>query len=121
MPSLLLNLRHVPDDESDAVRALLDAHHIDYFETRPSRWGVSAGSIWIRDNSAFADAGRMLDEYQEQRALRSRAEHVAEVMSGSARTLWDVVREEPMRVVLALISITFVLALMALPVFLLSR
>ncbi|MCX7041690.1 MAG: DUF6164 family protein, partial [Gammaproteobacteria bacterium] len=32
MSKLLLNLRNVPDDEADDVRALLDAHGIAYYE-----------------------------------------------------------------------------------------
>ncbi len=49
MSKLLMNLRHVPEDEADEVRALLDEHAIAYYETKPSRWGISSGGIWIAD------------------------------------------------------------------------
>ena len=32
MPYQLLNLRHVPEDEAEEVRALLDAEAISYYE-----------------------------------------------------------------------------------------
>lgn len=46
-PKLLLNLRNVPEDEADVLRALLDAHGIAYYESRPGMWGISAGGIFV--------------------------------------------------------------------------
>ena len=53
MSKLLLNLRNVPDDESDDVRALLLAHRIESYETQPSRWGISYGGIWVSDDTGL--------------------------------------------------------------------
>ena len=72
MSKLLMNLRNVPDDEADDVRAMLDAQRIAFYETRPSIWGISAGGIWVTDDAAFADARRAMDDYQQQRAARNR-------------------------------------------------
>ena len=36
LTSGLLNLRHVPDDEADDVRAMLDDNRIAFYETKPS-------------------------------------------------------------------------------------
>ncbi|HET7415147.1 MAG TPA: DUF6164 family protein [Arthrobacter sp.] len=47
MPKLLLNLRNVPDDDADDVRALLDAERIAFHETAPSPWGIPAGGIRV--------------------------------------------------------------------------
>ena len=55
MAKLLLNLRHVPQDEADEVRELLSTNGIDYYETRPSLWGISAGGIWLHDAGLHAD------------------------------------------------------------------
>jgi hypothetical protein len=41
MTKLLLNLRNVPDDEADDVRALLDDHDIAYYETSPGFSSIS--------------------------------------------------------------------------------
>jgi hypothetical protein len=121
MSKLLLNLRHVPDDEADEIRALLDAQHIAFFETRPSRWGVSAGSIWITDDDAVPAAMQMMDDYQAQRLSRVRSELAVEQREGRAPTAWKVMREDPRRVVLALLAAAFAMGLLALPVFLLWR
>ena len=58
MAKLLLNLRNVPDDEADDVRALLDEHDIAYYETSPGFWNISLGGIWVREDAAFAEAKR---------------------------------------------------------------
>ena len=121
MSKLLMNLRHVPDDESDDVRAMLDTHRIGFYETRPSRWGISSGGIWISDAADFAQAKRLMDEYQAQRQSRARAEHEAAKREGRAETFWTVLREQPLRVLLTFVAILFLLGLVALPVVLLSR
>jgi hypothetical protein len=119
MSRLLLNLRHVPDDEADDVRALLDANGIAFYETRPSIWGISAGGIYVAENAAFPEAKRLMAAYQQQRGERVRAENAAAVRDGSAPTFRDVLRDEPLRVVLTVLAIAFLLALVALPAYLL--
>ena len=56
MSQLLLNLRHVPEDEADEVRALLERNAIAWYETEPNRWGISAGAIWVREDDQFERA-----------------------------------------------------------------
>ncbi len=121
MSTLLLNLRNVPDDEAADVRALLDAHAIAFFETTPSRWGISAGAIWIKDTVAVDEARRLMADYQRERQSHARAAYVDAQRDGTAATLWTVVRDEPMRVLVAIVSIAFVLGLLALPIFLMSH
>ena len=119
MSRLLLNLRHVPDDEADDVRALLDARGIAFFETTPSPWGISAGGIWVTDDADFADAKRALDDYERQRSDRVRAEYAAARRAGNAESFIDVLRAEPLRVALVMLGILLALGLVALPVILL--
>ena len=119
MSKLLLNLRNVPDDEADDVRAMLDAHRIAFYETRPSNWGISAGGIFIKEDAAIADARRLMADYQEQRRTRARAEFSAAQRDGTAGTFWTVLRAEPARVVLTVLAILCLLGLVALPVLLL--
>lgn len=119
MSKLLLNLRNVPDDEADDVRALLDAHGIAYYETRPSMWGISAGGIFVTEDRAIVEANRLMAAYQEQRGTRARAEYAEAVRDGTAETFWTALRAEPGRVVLTLLAILFLLGLVALPIILL--
>jgi len=118
---LLLNLRGVPDDEADEIRALLDEREIAFFETPPSRWGVSAGGIWIRDRGDVARAERLIAEYQTQRAANARAGYRAARQQGTSRTLWDSIREDPLRAIATLLGIAFIIAVLALPFVLLAR
>lgn len=119
MAKLLLNLRNVPDDEADDVRALLDEHAISYYETSPGFWNISLGAIWVRENADFPEAKRLMAEYQAQRGARVRAEYEAARRDGTAGTFWSVLRDEPMRVFLAVLGILFAIALVALPALLL--
>ncbi|QDH70335.1 DUF6164 family protein [Marilutibacter alkalisoli] len=120
MAKLLLNLRNVPDDEADDVRAMLDAARIDFYETPPSMWGISAGGIYVREDEDVAQAKRLMADYQAQRRVRVRAEHEAAVRDGTSETFWSVLRAEPLRVVLTVIAIVLLLGLMALPMALLG-
>lgn len=115
MARLLLNLRHVPDDEADDVRAMLDAARIGFYETPPSVFGISAGGIYVRENDDMPQAKRLMADYQAQRGARVRAEREAAVRDGTAETFWTVLRAEPVRVVLTVLAIVFLLALVGLP------
>ena len=119
MSKLLLNLRDVPDDEADDVRRFLDSGGIGYYETRPSWWGVSAGGIWIRDDGDIAEAKRLMANYQRERQARARAERAEAERNGTAESFADVLRTQPLRVALTVITIALLLALVAVPALLL--
>jgi hypothetical protein len=121
MAKLLLNLRNVPDDEADDVRAMLKEHGIEFYETRPSMWGVSGGGIWLKQNADFAEASRLMKDYQERRRSRARAEYEAAKRQGRVPTLGTVLRENPMLFLATVVGIVLVLALMALPFLFLLR
>ena len=111
MAKLLLKMRLVPDDEAADVRAMLDAAHIPWYETEPSRWGITHA---VRAKALMA-------EYQDGRRERARAERAAELRDGTAETFSDVVRREPLRVLLSVLGILAALAALALVPFLLHR
>ena len=122
MSKLLLNLRMVLEEEADDVRAMLEAHRIEFYETRPSRWGVSHGGIWVTHEQDVAQAKQLMAEYQAQRRARVRAERAEAVREGTAETFGTVLRREPMRVLLTLLAILALLGLVALvPLLLMHR
>ena len=98
---------------------MLDAQGIAFYETRPSLWGVSAGGIWIKDDTAFADAQRAMADYQQQRRARVRAAYLAARRDGTAVTFLTTLRTEPARVALIVLVVLCMLGLVALPVILL--
>lgn len=120
MSSLLLNLHRVPDDEADEVRALLDEHRMEYYETPPNRWGVSDGAIWLRDERDLERARSLLSGYQSERSRRAQDEYAVACRDGTAPTWWSMLRDEPMRVVVVLVAVVLMLALVALPVWLMA-
>jgi len=111
MRTLLLNLRHVPEDEANDVRALLVEHGIEFYETAPNRWGISAGAIWIAEDAPAVEAKRLLAVYQDERRVRARTEYAEAKRDGSASTWWSLLRDEPLRVVTILIAIACVIAI----------
>ncbi|SFM95534.1 DUF6164 family protein [Dokdonella immobilis] len=118
MSQLLLNLRHVPEDEADEVRALLEGNAIAWYETEPNRWGISAGAIWIREDGQFERARALMDEYQAQRGAAARQAWAAARREGTARTFWAQLRHSPLRVLLILIGIILCAALSLWPLLL---
>ena len=121
MPRLLLNLRHVPEDEADDVRAFLQANAVAFHETEPSRWGISYGGIWISDSDDYPTARKLMDDYQQQRSARVRAEIAQAKLEGRSETFASLLREQPLKVLLAVVGIVLLLGLVALPGWLLSR
>ena len=118
MSKLLLTLRDVPDDEADDVRRFLATAEIDYYETPPNRWGIS-GCIWIRDDADVAEAKRLMADYQSERQKRARAERADAERNGTAKTFADVLRTQPLLVVLTALAVALLLGLTAIPVLLL--
>jgi hypothetical protein len=121
MSKLLLNLRMVLEDEADDVRALLDAHRIEYYETQPSRWGISYGGIWVTHDQDLVQAKALMADYQAQRRSRAREERATALREGTADTFASVLRRDPVRVVLTLLAILALLGLVALVPLLLAR
>ncbi len=115
MAILLMNLRHVPDDEAEEVRTLLRDNAIDFYETRPSKWGLSAGGFWLRDHAQKDLARGLLSDYQQQRVQRARADFQARQARGEVDTLYTRLRREPLRMLFYLGIIALVLYLAMTP------
>ncbi|MDH5823929.1 DUF6164 family protein [Luteimonas sp. RD2P54] len=121
MAKRLLDLRNVPDDEAADVRAFLDANRIAWYETQAGPFGISMGGIWVEHDQDVAQAKRLMADYQRERQARVRAEHEAARREGREETFATLLRERPGWVLLRLAAILLLLALMALPGYLLWR
>lgn len=99
MARLLLNLRNVPEDEARDVRDLLEQHALEYYETPPSRWGISMGGIWLRMDDDYPRARQLLDSYQAERAASARAAYAEKKRAGQVETFAGVLRRRPGEVV----------------------
>lgn len=109
MPVRLYSLRHVPDDEAQELRELLEKHHIEFYETGPGNWGISAGAFWLRTDERLEEARQLIDAYEEQRATNARREYQELKRTGQQRTFIDVVREKPLQLLLYIAAILFIL------------
>lgn len=121
MAKLLLNLRYVPEDEAADVRAFLDAARLEWYQTRPSPFGISQGGIWLRNNDDLPEAKRLMADYQSGRQARARAEQAQAERDGTAETFGDIVRRDPVRFAGIVVAILFLLGLLAVPGYMLSR
>ncbi|MGB1464962.1 MAG: DUF6164 family protein [Alcanivorax nanhaiticus] len=115
MTTLLLNLRQVPDDEAEEVRALLEKHQIPFYETAPSLWGISFGGIWLSNPDDKEKAKALLSNYQQERARNERLRYQQARQEGTAPTLPQRLREQPLRVLGILIAVTALLAVTLVP------
>ena len=121
MAKLLFNLRNVPDDEADEVRALLDRSGIRTYETRPSPFGVSSGAIWLKDVEQHERAKSLLDDYQMERVERVRRESGIARLEGRIPSLASAAKAQPWATLLLFFAIVTVLAISAWPYLWLTR
>jgi len=122
MAKLLLNMRLATDDEAAEIRDLLDEHAVDWYETQPGFWGISAGGIWLRDLDRAVEVKALLDRYQIARTIRVREELAQAQRDGTAPTFSGALRAEPMRMLVQLLAALLLVALtIALPFIMLSR
>ena len=73
-------------------------HGIEYYETPPSFFMISAGGIWVRNDEDFPQAKKLFDAYQARRAERARAEYGRRRAEGRAPTWLDLFMANPARI-----------------------
>jgi len=114
MPHHLMNLRHVPDDEADEIRDLFEAHKVRYYETPPSRWGISMGGFWVHDDDEAERARALLEHYQSERQARQQEAFAARSLRGETG-FWYHFRQRPVSVLAAVLAVAAIAALSLLP------
>ena len=103
MSRLLFKMRHVPQDEAEDIRRILDDHDIDFFETFPGNWGISVPAIWLKHDGQFEAARILIDDYQEERIQRMQESY------RETKTMSQVFWESPCRFFIYLSAIAIVL------------
>ncbi|MEQ3637428.1 DUF6164 family protein [Alcanivorax sp.] len=115
MTTLLLNLRQVPDDEAEEVRALLNEQQILFYETTPSLWGISSGGIWLTNPLDRERAKALMEGYQAERTRQQREQFEQAQRDGIAPTLGRRLLEQPGRALGVLIAVTILLLVTLVP------
>lgn len=121
MGKIVFKLRNVPDDEAEAIRTLLTEHGIPFYETTAGSWGIAMPAIWLREADDYEKARNLIDIYEEQRSKEQRAHFETLKASGSQRKFLDVVRENPLQVLLYTAFALFILYLSVIPFFELGK
>ncbi|TGN39416.1 DUF6164 family protein [Marinobacter confluentis] len=115
MPHHLMNLRHVPDDEADEIRALFEEHQVPFYETPPSRWGISMGGFWVHDDAEARRARALLDTYQQERLQIQREAYEQDLAEGRTGGFWHRLRHKPVTTFAACLAILVILLLTVAP------
>jgi hypothetical protein len=109
MAKKLIVIRNMPDDELSDIHALLTDNQIEYYETPAGNWGISMPAFWVSNDSDFPRAKALLQTYEDERQKRVRAEYNALKQTGKQRTVFDEIREKPLRFLLYMAFIGFLL------------
>jgi hypothetical protein len=115
MSVILFRLRGVPDDEADEIRELLKTNGIDFYETSAGNWGISMPAIWLRDYHQLKQTKQMLEVYQEERSSRMQSEYARQKERGENRNLYDIFREDPLRMLLYVAAVVAIIYFSVMP------
>lgn len=115
MATLLFRLNQVPEDEANDIRRLLDDGGFDIYETSAGFFGLGVAAIWLRDKNELPRARKRIDDYQQQRAEKMRADYEARVAAGEEASFWQHNLQHPFRQLGVVIFVILVLAIMLLP------
>ena len=109
MSVLLFSLRNVPDDEANAIRALLSANDIDFFETSTGNWGISAPGIWLKDTTRLERAKALLEGFQQSWTKAQKEKFRQLAQNGEINTVFDRLKQNPLQVIIYIAFTLFIL------------
>jgi hypothetical protein len=109
MPTLLFKLRHVPDDEANDVREILDSNNIEFYETSAGNWGISTPAIWLKNSDDLEKARALVNLYQQNRGMTQREVYSKLRHSGEHKTFLKIFKENPYRFIAYITFIMFIL------------
>lgn len=115
MARLLFRLTNVPDDEAMEVRQLLEEHDIHFYETDAGRWRVGVDAIWLPDDTQYAQAKAILEDYQQARTKNQQQVYAELEANGEAPTLAKKIAAHPIRFLAQVIAIVFILSISIVP------
>ena len=111
----LFRLRNVPDDEAGEIRQLLSEHGIEFYETPAGNWGISVHALWLNDETQYARAKKLIEEYQLDRSQRVRLETQQKIEKGEYETFIQRIVNRPVQFLMTLAIILLILYLSIVP------
>jgi hypothetical protein len=88
---------------------LLRSNGIDYYETSAGNWGISMPALWLIKDEDLFKARRLLEEYQHQRLITQREKYLQLKKTGVNISLISSIKERPLRFIVYLAAILFIL------------
>lgn len=108
MSILLYRLNDSSFDEAEEIRELLESNDIDYYETLPGRWGFSVAAIWLVNETQLTQAQKLVQQYQNERVTRIRAEYRQLKAEGKIETIFDRLKQHTILFIMTLLIILFI-------------
>lgn len=115
MSVLLFRLNNVPEDEAEAVRALLLESGIDFYETSAGAFGISVAAIWLPEETQAEQARQLIADFQAEHAQRIREEWQERQDRGEADSFFKRLRREPVKMLLLIVGLLVVLYVSIVP------
>jgi hypothetical protein len=115
MTTLIFKLQNVPDDEAADIRDLLAENDIYFYETHAGFWRLGVDGLWLPDNTNLERARELIKVYQTERTANQQKVYADLVEQGQAPTLWQNFLLSPLRFVLLIIAVFFILTLTLAP------
>ncbi len=109
MSALAFRLRNVPQEEAEEVRALLEEHDIECYETTAGNWGIAMPGIWVLDDEDLPRARSLINDYQRQRSETQRQGYEQDLRSGSSITISQRIRSQPLKMAGIILFCLFIL------------
>jgi len=98
----LCSLRNVDEAESEALQQKLDESGIEYYQTPAGSWGISAAALWLRNREDAGRAKQVLQVFQQDWSVQQRAHHAELKQSGQLPGFLDLLKQQPVKVIVYL-------------------
>ena len=115
MAVIIFRLNDVPEDEAQAVRDLLAANDLEFYETSAGKWGFSVAAIWLKHGADKDRARILIEEFEQQRGLQMREYHDRLREAGQLETFFSRLAHNPLQVIVYILLIALVIYLSIIP------
>jgi hypothetical protein len=78
MAKRLFTYPYDAEEEALSLKALLQKHAIDFYETPGNQWTFTRAAIWIKNNEDFSHAQELLEEHITTFSAAAREQYQAE-------------------------------------------
>ncbi len=97
------------------MRELLRNHEVDFHETDAGLLGIGTPAIWVHSPEQFDAARSLIARYQQERYTSARERYIQRQQSGEQARFFDLLRNNPIKVILYIIVAIGLILLMTGP------